>query len=191
VAETSALRVRSGLQFVQALRPALYALLVLSALFTFWAGGDIAGKSLPPWTQQVAPALFAIFLIVFAIYRFALVRARRYPAATGLFQVGLGALIWVLLLPGSRQKIAPPPTPADDLQALLSSPDPRVRALAAETAGYRAEGSRYAAELIEHMADADPWVREKARESLSRLTHKVCPDQECYREAARSRGWLR
>jgi len=28
---------------VPVLRPALYALLVLSALFTFWAGGDIAG----------------------------------------------------------------------------------------------------------------------------------------------------
>ncbi|HEX9578857.1 MAG TPA: hypothetical protein VF993_13980, partial [Myxococcales bacterium] len=139
--ESSALRVRSGLQFVQFLRPALYALLVLSALFTFWAGGDIAGKALPQWTQQVAPAIFAVFLIVFAVYRFALVRAKRYPAATGLFQVGLGALIWVLLLPGSRQKFVPPAAPDDDLRALIASPDARVRALAAETAGYRPEGS--------------------------------------------------
>ena len=189
--ESSALRVRSGLQFVQFLRPALYALLVLSALFTFWAGGDIAGKALPQWTQKVAPAIFAVFLIVFAVYRFALVRAKRYPAATGLFQVGLGALIWVLLLPGSRQKFAPPAAPDDDLPALIASPDARVRALAAETAGYRAEGSRYAAELIDRLGDSDPRVREKARESLVRLTGKVCPDQDCYRDLARSRGWLR
>ena len=107
MAESSALRVRSGLQFVQVLRPALYALLVLSALFTFWAGGDIAGHALPAWTHVVAPTLFAIFLVVFTVYRFALVRAKRYPAATGFFQVGLGALIWVLLLPSTRQKIAP------------------------------------------------------------------------------------
>ena len=71
MAESSALRVRSGLQFVQFLRPALYALLVLSALFTFWAGGDIAGKSLPLWTQRAAPAIFAVFLVVFAVYRIA------------------------------------------------------------------------------------------------------------------------
>src|SRR2546430_13607723 len=140
-AEPGKLRVRSGLAFVQVLRPALYALLVLSALFTFWAGGDIAGKSLPQWTQKAAPAIFAVFLVVFAIYRFALVRAKRYPAATGLFQVGLGALIWVLLLPGTRQKMAPP-YEADEVPALLSSADPRVRALAAEVAGYRADRSR-------------------------------------------------
>ena len=190
MAESSALRVRSGLQFVQVLRPALYALLVLSALFTFWAGGDIAGKSLPQWTQKAAPAIFAVFLVVFAIYRFALVRAKRYPAATGLFQVGLGALIWVLLLPGSRQKFAPPQAAGDDVQVLMASPDPRVRALAAETAGYRTEGSRYAPDLIDRLGDPDPRVREKARESLLRLTGKDCPDQQCYRDLARSRGWL-
>src|SRR2546430_6533261 len=113
-AEPGKLRVRSGLAFVQVLRPALYALLVLSALFTFWAGGEIAGRKLPHWSQVVAPTFFAVFLVVFAVYRFALVRAKKYPAAVGLFQVGLGALIWVLLLPSTRQKIGPPPSAADE-----------------------------------------------------------------------------
>ena len=42
------LRVRVGLAFVRVLRPALYVLLVASALLTFWAGGDIGGRELPP-----------------------------------------------------------------------------------------------------------------------------------------------
>jgi len=182
---------------VPVLRPALYALLVLSALFTFWAGGDIAGRSLPRWTQVAAPTLFAIFLVVFAVYRFALVRARRYPAAMGLFQVGLGALIWVLLLPGSRQKFAGSGA-GDDLPALMASADPRVRALAAEAAGYRAGGERYAAQLVEHLVDGDPRVRERTRASLVRLagTDAAPGEQgeaakEKWRELLRQRGWLR
>ncbi len=186
-ADPRRLRVRAGLAFVQVLRPALYALLAASALFTFWAGG---GHGLPRWTQVVAPTLFAIFLVVFAVYRFALVRARKRPAATALFQVGLGALIWVLLLPGTRLKIAPA-GPADDVAALLSSPDARVRALAAEVAGYRAGGSRYAAELIERLDDADPRVRERAHASLVRLAGTDAGEStEAWRALAKQRGWL-
>ena len=53
MAESSALRVRSGLQFVQVLRPALYALLVLSALFTFW---DIPKDFADPVTLRMTEA---------------------------------------------------------------------------------------------------------------------------------------
>jgi hypothetical protein len=183
---------------VQVLRPALYALLVLSALFTFWAGGDIGGRSLPRWTQVAAPTIFAVFLVVFAVYRFALVRAKKYPAAMGLFQVGLGALIWVLLLPGSRQKFTGSERAADDLPTLMASADSRVRALAAEAAGYRAGGERYASQLVEHLADGDPRVRERARASLVRLLGvDAAPGEqgeaakEKWHELLRRRGWLR
>ena len=191
-AEPGKLRVRSGLAFVQVLRPALYALLVLSALFTFWAGGDIAGKALPTWTHVAAPTLFAIFLVVFAVYRFALVRAKKYPAATGFFQVGLGALIWVLLLPGTRQKIAPPPGVEDDVAVLLSSPDARVRALAAELAGLRPKGSRYAAKLIDRLDDADPAVRSRAHDSLVHIAGTdPGSSTDAWRALAQQRGWGR
>ncbi len=191
------LKVRAGLAFVQVARPALYALLVLSAFFTFWSGGEVAGKSLPPWTQVVAPTLFAVFLVIFTIYRPALVRAKKYPAAVGFFQVGLAALIWVLLLPSTRQRIAPHP-PGDELPVLLRSPDARVRALASEVAGYRAQGSRYAAPLIDRLDDADPAVRRAARDALTRLAGAdVAPGeegaaaQEKWRAVAKGRGWLR
>src|SRR5256885_13643021 len=100
---------RVGLAFVRILRPALYALLVASALLTFWAGADIGGRELPPKAAAAAPVLFAIFLVVFAVYRLALVRAKEYPGATGRFPISLGALGWVLLLPGSRQRIGHAP----------------------------------------------------------------------------------
>ena len=191
-ADPGRLRVRSGLGFVQFLRPALYVLLVLSALFTFWSGGAVAGRSLPGWTQSVAPTIFAVFLAIFAVYRFALMRAKKYPAATGLFQVGLGALIWVLLLPSTRQKIRPPSAPVDEVPALMASPDPRVRALAVEVAGYRRDGARYAAEMIDRLDDADPAVRERAHAALVRLAgHDEGRDPDAWREEGRKRGWLR
>jgi hypothetical protein len=190
-ADPRKLRVRAGLAFVPLLRLALYALLVLSALFTFWSGGEFAGKSLPRWTQVVAPTLFAIFLAIFTVYRFALVRAKKYPLATGLFQIGLGALIWVLLLPSTRHRIAEPPATADDVGALLSSADPRVRALASEVAGYRHD-TRHAGALIDRLDDADPRVREQAHAALVRLAGSDAGQGvDAWRGLARQRGWIR
>jgi hypothetical protein len=189
------LRVRVGLAFVRILRPALYALLVASALLTFWAGADIGGRELPRWAASAAPVLFAMFLVVFAVYRLALVRAKKYPAATGLFQVGLGALVWVLLLPGTRQRIGS--DPGDDVQVLLRSSDPRVRALAAEVAGYRG-AANYAADLVDRLDDPDAAARRAAHAALVRLFGRdVTPGEEGpaaqqkWREALRSRGLSR
>jgi HEAT repeats len=186
------LRVRVGLAFVKTLRPALYALLVASALLTFWAGADIGGRELPRWAASAAPVLFAIFLVVFAVYRLALVRAKKYPAATGLFQIGLGALVWVLLLPGTRQRIGS--EPGDDVQVLLRSSDPRVRALAAEVAGYRG-AANYAADLVDRLDDPDAAVRRMAHAALVRLFGRdVTPGEEGpaaqgkWREALHARG---
>ena len=190
------LRVKSGLGFVQALRPALYGLLALSALFTFFAGGDVFGTRLPGWTQVAAPALFGIFLVVFAVYRVALIRGGRYPAAVGLFQIGLGALIWVLLLPGTRSRISESGQ-SDDVAALMTASDPRVRALAAEVAGTRADGSRYAEALIDRLSDGDVRVRETSRRSLVRIIGGDPAEGKEgdaaireYRDVARQRGWI-
>jgi HEAT repeats len=190
------LRVRVGLAFVRILRPALYVLLVASALLTFWAGGDIGGRQLPPRAAAAAPVLFAVFLVVFAVYRLALVRAKKYPAAMGLFQIGLGALVWVLLLPGTRQGIGR--EHGDEVQVLMRSSDPRVRALAAELAGYRGDAARYAADLVERLDDNDPAVRRAAHAALVRLLGTdLTPGEEGpaaqqkWREALRARGLLR
>jgi len=169
-------------------------LLVASALLTFWAGSDIGGRELPPRAAAAAPVLFAIFLVVFAVYRLALVRAKKYPAAMGLFQIGLGALVWVLLLPGTRQRIGR--EEGDEVQVLMRSSDPRVRALAAEVAGDRGN-PRYGADLVERLDDNDPAVQRAAHAALVRLLGTdVSPDEEGpaaqqkWRQALRARGWL-
>ena len=189
------LRVRVGLTFIRTLRPALYVLLVASALLTFWAGSEIGGRELPRWAASAAPVLFAVFLVVFAVYRLALVRAKKYPAAMGLFQIGLGALVWVLLLPGTRQGIGR--EQGDEVQVLLRSSDPRVRALAAEVAGYRA-AAQYAADLVDRLDDSEPAVRSAAHAALVRIVGQdATPGQEGpaaqqkWREVLRARGLLR
>jgi HEAT repeats len=195
----SKLHVRVGLAFVKTLRPALYVLLVASALVSFWGGGELFGRRVPHWAVSAAPTLFGIFLAVFSVYRIALVRARRYPAATGLFQIGLGALVVVLLLPGVRQGLQRPPAgQGDAVPELIRSPDPRVRALAAEVAGARSGGERYAALLLRSLDDPDAAVRASARAALSRLAGtdvgaglEEGAAARRWREEAQIRGWTR
>ena len=192
------LHVTGGLAFVQTLRPALYALLAGSAVLSFWAGGEIAGHRMPVWASGLAPLLFGLFLGIFAIYRLSLVRARRYPAATGLFQIGLGALVFVLLLPGTRRQLSEQAAPAaaDEVTSLLSAGDPRVRALAAEVAGTRTGGQRWAGLLVGRLTDGDPRVRAAARAALARLAGSDPaagladePAAARWRDEARTRGW--
>lgn len=194
----SKLHVRVGLAFVQTLRPALYVLLVASALVSFWGGGELFGRRVPAWAVSAAPTLFGVFLAVFSVYRIALVRARRYPAATGLFQIGLGALVVVLLLPGVRQGLLRPPAgEGDAVPALIGSADPRVRALAVEAAGGRSGGERYAALLLRSLDDPDAAVRATARGALARLAGvdvaaglEEAAAARRWREEAQARKWI-
>ncbi len=189
------LSVRVGLAFVQTLRPLLYVLLAASAVLTFLAGEP--GR-LPQWWAGAAPVLFGIFLVVFAVYRLKLVAAKRYPALLGFFQIGLMALVWVLLLPGQRQKMAALPEGDDDVLTLLRSSDARVRAVAAEAAGARGDARRYAPALIPLLDDGAPRVRQAASGALVKLGGGVDVAAgkeggaagEAWREEARRRAWL-
>jgi hypothetical protein len=184
-----------GLAFVQTLRPALYLLLAASALLSFGAGSERFQSLLPAWAPSLAPLLFGTFLAIFAVYRLALVRARRYPAIVGLFQIGLGVLVLVLLLPGTRRELSQQP-PGDDVRALLGSGDPRVRALAAEVAGQRPGGPRWAGALVERLGDGDARVRAAARAALVRLAGSDpsagLSDEDAatrWRDELKARGW--
>ena len=189
------LRVTVGLAFVQTLRPALYVLLAASALLSFGAGSERFQSLLPAWVPNLAPLFFGVFLAIFVVYRLALVRARRYPAFVALFQIGLGVLTLVLLLPGTRKDLSQQ-APADDVAALLGSGDARVRALAAEVAGARPGGQRWSRLLLERLGHGDPRVRAAARAALTRLAGSdpaVGLSDEAaaarWREELRARGW--
>lgn len=154
-----------GLRLGPGLGVALYVLLVASAGLAFF-GRRFPGR-LPVSLEQVTPWVFAVFVACFAVYRFGLANARKYPASKAFFQVGLAVVVFLLLLPSSRAPYVPAGTAPDQA---LGDPDPRLRALAAEVARYRPEGRSYVPALVLALSDPDPTVRAQAHASLVRLT---------------------
>ncbi len=144
---------------------ALFALLVVSAAAALWTRSN-AGLA-PAWVEKGAPWVFLVFVIGFAAYRFALVAAGRYSAFKAFFQIFVAVLFFLLLLlPNSpfvkRASAAAP------LSVSLKDPDTRVRAMAAELAGYRRDVAT-APLLIILLTDADAEVREQSHDALVRL----------------------
>jgi hypothetical protein len=122
----------------------------------------------------LAPALcFGVFLLVYAIDRFRLVRFRGYPSGRALFQVFFGVVFLMLLLPSSiveyRSALSSRPA-RDELSALMRHRDARVRAMACELAGLRPGGGRYVQALGRALADRNARVGSAARLALRRLT---------------------
>ena len=157
-------------------RLVLYVLLLLAAGVTLFGAPRIEqavreGRA-PRAALVLAPALLAVFIVLFALYRFTLVRARRYHAGKAFVQVGLMVLVLTLALPGSleRWRAAGTVRPVD-LSRYLGAPDAETRALAAELARHRdpADAARYVPRLVELVDDASPEVRRQARASLVAL----------------------
>lgn len=148
-----------------ALTGALYLLLVGSAALALWVR-QVPG-ALPPKLEVAAPWVFLAFAIGFAAYRLALVRAKKYPAAKALFQIGATVLFFMLLLPSSKGRFA---EPADPLEVLLVDRNPEVRALAAEVSRHRMDGEKYLPRLAQALRDPSPEVRREAHRSLVALT---------------------
>lgn len=137
---------------------ALYALLVVSAGVALYAQ---RAPSVDPNLARLAPWLFLTFAVGFTIYRLALVAARRYSPFKAFIQIFLAALFFLLLLfPRSRPDAAVSP--------LLRSLDPRVRAMAAENAGWRGDVSQARA-LTALLGDSDASVRAAAHDALIKL----------------------
>ncbi len=154
-----------GIPAGPALAGLLYILLVGSAALALWVR-EFPG-AVPIALARAAPWVFLAFILVFALYRFALVRAGKYPAAKAFFQVGAAMIFFMLLLPGSRVRYG---GPQDPLAELMVDANPHVRALAAEVARYRPDGNKYGADLVKALRDPAPQVREEAHRSLVRIT---------------------
>ena len=153
-----------GLRIRPASTFALFVLLGISAGLGLWIQSNPG--SAPIWLERGAPWLFLVFVVGFAAYRFALVAAGRYSAFKAFFQIFVAALFFMMLLPGSPLAVARPPS--STLTQLLSDPDARVRAMAAELAGWRKATDSTKA-LIGLLDDADPQVRDQAHAALVRL----------------------
>jgi len=163
-------------RLLQPVRLALYALLAGAAGFTLFGGPVLEqavreGRLAQP-ALLVAPGLLLLFIVVFAAYRYALVRSGHYHAGKAFVQVGLMLLILTLLLPRSleRYQAAGIVRPVD-LARYLRGPDPEARAMAAELARHRerAEALQHVARLVELVEDPSPEVRRQARATLQAL----------------------
>ena len=153
-----------GIRLGQSLTLLLYVLLVGSAGLSLF-GRRFPGF-LPGLLERIVPWLFLVFVVVFAFYRFGLVKAGKYPVFKGFWQVGLTVMVWLLLFPSNRIAFRrPEPSLAD----AIGDNNVRVRLLAAEVAGYRADGARYAPTLVRALEDGDARVRTEAHASLVRL----------------------
>jgi hypothetical protein len=154
-----------GMRVRPKLALALYALLVVSAATALWTQNN-AGVA-PVWVERGAPWVFLAFVIGFGAYRLALVSAGRYSAFKAFFQIFVAVLFFLLLLlPGSP--FVKVPSNAAPLASLLRDPDPKVRALAAEVAGYRRDATA-APLLVILLSDSDPAVATQAHAALVRL----------------------
>lgn len=152
----------AGIQAGPALAGVLYLLLVGSAVLALWVR-QVPG-ALPPYLEVAAPWVFLVFAGCFAVYRFALVRARKYPAFKALFQIAAAAIFFLLLLPGSRRTYQDPDR--DALMELMRDQSAEVRAVAAEVARHRPQAAKYGPSLVRALEDPDPIVREQAHRSL-------------------------
>lgn len=176
---------------------------VLLALLVAAAAGALLG--LPRavqggWTRpaRLAPvALLALFVGGYAVYRFMLARAGRYSEGKALVRVGLMVLlVGVIASIALERPPGPPAGPGLDLASPLASPDPVVRALAAEVVRARpaAEAERHAERLLALLDDPAPEVRREARASLGALTGADAgdgPDAVArWRELCEARGFL-
>ena len=164
-----------GIRFGPRFAALLYVMLASSAALSLLA--THAPGALPQKLESIAPLAFVAFLVVFSLYRLRLVRDRKYPAFKALFQIGAGIIFLTLLLPAAKTRYE---GKGEDLEALLLDGNPNVRALAAELARYRPEGSKYGAALVKALGDPDPRVREQAHRSLVRLAGRDLgsPDDE-------------
>ncbi len=154
-------RVRPGLAL------GLYVLLLASAGIALWAQRT---SNAPTLVARSSPFIFLTFAVGFAAYRLALVMARRYSAFKAFFQIVLAVLFFMLLL--FPQVVRPLGEGGLPMPAMLTDPDPKVRALAAEVAGWRRDDGA-AVMLVRLLEDGSPVVREAAHGALVRLNAGV------------------
>jgi hypothetical protein len=158
---------------VRGLRWALFALLLVAASALLLVQPALEGEGRRSTvTGAIAAGVLVVFAIGYAVYRFLLVRAGRFPAGKAFVQVALVlAVVAVVLGVSMERRAAPGPAAPVGLSRALASADPEVRAIAAELARHRprAEALALVPRLAELLGDPSPEVRRQAHASLVAL----------------------
>jgi len=153
------------------------------------AGGSTALRVVPV-------ALLVLFIAGYATYRFALVRAGRYSAGKALVQVGVMCLVLGVVAGIFMEGASPEQVPGVDLAGPLASPDPAVRAMAAELCRHRPrpDALRQVERLVGLLDDAAPEVRREAHATLVVLAGRdvgaATGSSEAWKALWRDRGIL-
>jgi hypothetical protein len=179
------------------MRWVLFGLLILSAMLSVFGlpelQREVADGRWPRAALAAPPAVLALFVLGFAGYRLALVRAGRYGFGKALVQVAVMVLVFAVI---AGVALRPAEQPAGQgtppLARPLASTDPDVRALAAEVARYRPPGEVrvVAGRLVELLDDPAPEVRRQAHAALVALAGADAGGQGPG-AAARWRAWAR
>lgn len=123
----------------QAIRLVVYAMLVLSAAASFlasdrvWLAAELGRIS--PWVPLVAPGLFTVFVVVFAVDRWLLVRRKAYLLSRAAAQMVLAVLFLFFLWPpqtSQYRNLRREGPKRASLARLFKHPNPQVRAAACD-----------------------------------------------------------
>lgn len=182
---------------LRALRWVLIGLLAAAAAAALFGLPRAFQGGLPGGLRWVPIVLLVLFVGGYAAYRFTLARAGRYSEGKALVRVGLMVLlVGVIASIALERPPTPPAGPGVDLAGPLASPDPVLRALAAELVRSRpvAEARGHAERLLALLDDASPEVRREARASLGALAGADAGEgpgaSVRWRELCESRGLL-
>lgn len=169
---------RRSVWLVRSLRWILWGLLLAAVIATLEGPAllrEAARAGLPAGMAAVPVALLGAFIVGYAVYRFTLVRAGRYPAGKAMMQLALMSLFLALMVRWSADQ--QPATVEDrpvDLSRALASNEPVVRALAAEVlrARPRSESLAHGARLVALLDDPSSEVRRQVHATLVAIVGK-------------------
>ncbi len=152
----------------QALRAFLFVLMALSAAAALFLApaleAAVKRRALSPAWLFTPLAVYGLFLLVYGVDRWLLVRRRGYPAGKAFFQVAFGLFFALLLLPSTmgdwntRQR--------HGMSRLLTHPDVEVRVVAVEALGYRGFDVERLRLLLPYIDDGEARVKGAARAVL-------------------------
>ncbi len=163
----------------RAVRILVYVVLAATVLTSFLTTGPLWDRvrlgELPLWLPFVAPVLFTVFVVVFSLDRYILVRRRDYPVARAMLQLGLAVVFLAFLWPQQARELraAHEIPPLRDALELLAHRQPSVRALACAVLAQEGSAQESRAEIETLLArETDPRVRNRCEAALRALATK-------------------